>query len=50
MIIGLLHARFVLCVQRICNTDGTNDAKMPNQAIFMPYFPIQYVSKTGLML
>ena len=29
------------CLQRFYNTFGTNDAKLPERAIFMPHFPTQ---------
>ena len=30
-------------LQRFYNAFGTNDAKLPERAIFMPHFPTQYV-------
>lgn len=29
-------------LQRFYNTFGTNDAKLPERAIFMPHFPMHY--------
>ena len=29
------------CLQRFYNTFGTNDAKLPEMAVFMPHFPTQ---------
>lgn len=45
MNINNLERYLLSCLQRFYNTFGTNDAKLPERAIFMPHFPTQYVGR-----